>query len=66
MTPFNTSGIIALMAEKPISVKLQPKTIERLRKLKHPGQSWDGLINELLDKVEKGKNETKILDNRRG
>jgi predicted CopG family antitoxin len=42
------------MEGKPISVKLQPKTIERLKKLKHPGQSWDGLINELMDKLKKG------------
>lgn len=41
------------MAEKPISIKLQPKTIERLKKVKHPGQSWDGLINELMNKLEK-------------
>jgi len=41
---------------KPISVKLQPKTIERLKKLKHPGQSWDGVINELLNKLQKKAN----------
>ncbi len=37
--------------DKPISVKLQPKTIERLRKEKHTGQSWDGLVNEIMDEV---------------
>jgi hypothetical protein len=37
--------------QKAISVKLQGNTIARLRKLKHRGQSWDGLINEMMDKL---------------
>lgn len=34
-------------------IRLRRETIERLEKLKHPGQSWDGLINEILNGLEK-------------
>lgn len=33
-----------------IGIKILTK--ERLEKLMHPGQSWDGVITELLDKNE--------------
>ena len=31
------------------SIKLKAKTIERLEKIKHQGQSYDGIVAELLD-----------------
>jgi hypothetical protein len=33
-----------------IGIKISTK--ERLEKLRHSGQSWDGVIDELLDRVE--------------
>ena len=33
-----------------IGIKIPTK--ERLEKLMHPGQSWDGVITELLDRLE--------------
>ena len=35
-------------------VKLRAVTIEKLDKLKHKGQSYDGIITELIDHYEKG------------
>ncbi len=32
-------------------VKLKDNTIKRLEARKHPGQTWDGTIAELLDHV---------------
>jgi len=37
------------------TIKLRPLTVERLDKLKHRGQSWDGIIAELIDHYEKEK-----------
>ena len=33
-------------------IKLKAKTIERLDKIKHKGQSYDGIVAELLDFYE--------------
>lgn len=35
------------------SVKLRKETYERLEELKHPGQSFDGIVQELCSQVEK-------------
>lgn len=35
------------------SIKLKAKTVERLDKVKHQGQSYDGIVAELLDFYEK-------------
>ena len=35
------------------SVTLQIATVEKLEKLKHPGQSLDGVVQELIEKVGK-------------
>ena len=34
----------------PIGIKVITK--ERLEKLRHSGQSWDGIITEMLDKLD--------------
>jgi len=31
------------------TIKLRANTLERLEKVRHKGQSYDGVINELLD-----------------
>jgi hypothetical protein len=31
------------------TVKLHPSTVDRINRLKHRGQSYDGVISELLD-----------------
>jgi predicted CopG family antitoxin len=41
------------------TIKLRPVTAERLGKLKHKGQSWDGVIAELIDHFEKKEGESK-------
>ena len=41
------------------TIKLRSVTAERLDKLKHKGQSWDGLIVELIDYFEKTQKEGK-------
>lgn len=41
------------------TIKLRPVTAERLDKLKHKGQSWDGRIAELIDYFEKREGESK-------
>ena len=35
------------------TIKLRPVTAERLDKLKHKGQSYDGIISEIIDNFEK-------------
>jgi len=37
------------------SIKLRAATIEKLDKLRHKGQSYDGIVSELIDHYEKGK-----------
>ena len=37
-----------------IGIKIPTK--ERLEKLMHPGQTWDGVINEALNNLEKFTN----------
>lgn len=39
------------------SVKLRPGTLDRLARMRHRGQSWDGVVTELLDENEALKNE---------
>jgi hypothetical protein len=39
------------------TVKLRPGTLDRLNKLRHKGQSYDGVITELLDFREGGATE---------
>ncbi len=41
------------------SVKLRAVTIEKLDKLKHKGQSYGGIITELIDHHEKKEGEGK-------
>lgn len=41
------------------TIKLRPVTAERLDKLKHKGQSWDGIVTELMDHFEKKEGENK-------
>jgi len=41
------------------TIKLRPVTAERLDKLKHKGQSWDGIVTELIDHYEKKGGERK-------
>lgn len=41
------------------TIKLGPMTAERLDKLKHKGQSYDGIIAELIDHYEKKEGESK-------
>jgi hypothetical protein len=41
------------------SIKLRAVTVERLDKLKHKGQSYDGIIAELIDYFEKTQKEGK-------
>ena len=40
-------------------IKLRLVTVERLGKLRHKGQSWDGIIAELIDHHEKKEGESK-------
>jgi len=40
-------------------VKLKAVTIEKLDKLKHKGQSYDGIITEIIDHYEKEKGDSK-------
>ncbi len=47
------------MEQKGKTIKLRPVTAERLDKLKHKGQSWDGIIAELIDHFEKKEGESK-------
>ena len=35
-----------------ISIKISPETKKKLDELRHPGQTYDGIIKELLEKVE--------------
>jgi len=41
------------------TIKLKAVTAERLDKLKHKGQSWDGIVTELMDHYEKKEGESK-------
>jgi len=40
------------------TIKLRAVTSERLDKLKHKGQSWDGIVTELMDHFEKKEGES--------
>lgn len=39
------------------SVSIKKTTLTRLEKLRHPGQSWDGIITELLNIIEQNHNQ---------
>jgi hypothetical protein len=39
--------------EKTVSIKIKPSNLNRIKALKHPGQSIDGVLEEVLDKIEK-------------
>lgn len=41
------------MAKKYRTVKLEEELIKQLEGLKHPGQSLNGVIQEMMDKVKK-------------
>jgi len=41
------------------TIKLRTVTVQRLDKLRHKGQSYDGIITELIDHFEKEKKEGK-------
>jgi predicted DNA-binding protein len=40
-------------AKKTITIRLKAKTKERLDKLRHEGQTYDGIISEILNQIEK-------------
>ena len=40
---------------KKLLIVISLDTKSRLANLKHPGQTWDGIITEILDKVEPKK-----------
>jgi len=40
-------------------IKVRAVTVERLDKLRHKGQSYDGVIAELIDYFERKEKETK-------
>ena len=40
-------------------IKLRAVTVERLDKVKHKGQSYDGIVTELMDYFEKKRRESK-------
>ena len=42
------------------TIKLKATTAERLDKLRHRGQSYDGIIAELIDYIEKKEGGSKI------
>jgi len=41
------------------AIKVKTITVERLDKLRHKGQSYDGIISELIDYFEKKGKESK-------
>ena len=41
------------MTTKGKQIRLTPSTLQKLEGLRHPGQSFDGVIQELLDLVDK-------------
>jgi len=41
------------MPEKQATIKIRESTRRRLDKLRHPGQSYDGIIRELMDSLER-------------
>ena len=41
------------------TIKVKAVTVERLDKLRHKGQSYDGFISELIDYFEKKEEEGK-------
>ena len=41
------------------AIKLRALTVERLDKLRHKGQSYDGIISEIIDSIEKKEEEGK-------
>ena len=47
----NKLSYVELFAESKIgkTIRLRAPTLDRLNKLRHKGQSYDGLVNELLD-----------------
>ena len=42
------------------NVTLRVVTIERLDKMRHQGQSYDGIVNELVDFYLKARNKTAV------
>jgi len=34
-------------------IKVSTETAKRLELLKHPGQSWDGLLREMLERLDR-------------
>ncbi|MFC1966118.1 BfmA/BtgA family mobilization protein [Chloroflexota bacterium] len=38
-----------MMSQKGKTIRLKSKTVEKLDKLKHQGQSYDGIIAEIID-----------------
>jgi hypothetical protein len=43
------------MTEKQVTLKIRVSTRKKLDKIKHPGQSYDGIIRELLESYENVK-----------
>lgn len=44
------------MTEKQSTIKIWESTRKKLDKIKHPGQSYDGMIRELMATVERAQN----------
>lgn len=44
----------SMKGDKAVTIRVKVKTRERLDKQKHKGQTYDGIINEILDKLEGG------------
>lgn len=42
-----------------VSVRLSKEVIDKLNSLKHPGQSYDGIVRELLEELKGKKDATK-------
>jgi len=47
------------MTKQGKTIKIKTVTAQRLDKLRHKGQSYDGIIAELIDFFEKGGKESK-------
>ncbi len=36
----------------PLTIQISDDTVDKLTRIKHPGQTWDGIIQESLDILE--------------
>jgi predicted CopG family antitoxin len=42
-----------------VTIRLNDETAEQLEKLKHPGQTWDGIILELIQRDQSKQSDKK-------